>query len=192
MTYPLPSPGASFGRAFTRATPKGSFAITTRVTPRRRAHLVVETVAAWQFGRFDGLRASTRCDRRLISVDIHKEVPDEIELCDDCALKDFPGVASVYRFFDRSGRLLYVGCTKNLITRLRGHGFGERPSPWWPLVSNWTYEPFGDHAEALAAEARAIVSEHPLFNTDLTDRAKLPGRRRAANLHLLAAHAGAA
>lgn len=176
---------------WTHVTARGAFVISTRPIAGRRAHLGDEVIAVWLKGRLERFAATTRCRRGLTGVAVYKEVPDDIELCDDCVLADYaPGI--VYRIYDGEGRLLYVGCSKDPAARLRAHcGRSKNPTPWWRLVDRWTLEEFESHEDALAAEARAIVAERPLFNLDLTDRAKLPGRRRSANLHLIgeAAHA---
>lgn len=126
-----------------------------------------------------------------MSARVCTEVPDGIELCDECVLADFVE-AVVYRVYDAEGRLLYVGCTKDPVTRLRSHfGQARTPTPWWRLSANYSIEAFNSHKAALAAEARAIVAEHPMFNVDLTDRAKHPARRRKANLHLVGSEVSA-
>ena len=168
-----------------RTTPRGAFLIATRPIKSRRAHLATETVSLWKRGAFRRLIGVSSCGTVLSSAEIHVEVPDGIELCDDCVLVDYPAPVSVYRLYDSFGCVLYIGCTTNLLSRLRSHAAGQRPSRWWPEVARWTFELFDSLEEGLQAEARAIVAERPLHNTDLTDRARHPRRRRAANLHLV-------
>ena len=165
----------------------GPFVITTRGTVGRRGHLPLRAArVTWTTHRRAGVMAEARCGSTLTDAAFHMELPDEVELCDYCALVDFiPAV--VYRLYDRDGALLYVGSTQDLPNRLRGHLYGSPAKPYQALIDHWTYEPFGSHDEALTAEARAIIAEQPLFNIDLTDRAKHPGRRREANLHLVGA-----
>lgn len=69
--------------------------------------------------------------------------------------------AEVYRAFDGSGRLLYVGCSGDADTRLRYH---EGHAPWWVFHESIERTPFDDYDEALAAEAEAIATEHPRWN----------------------------
>lgn len=173
------------GRTVLRAKPRGSFLITTRPIQARRAHLVAETMTVWNSGAFVDLMGSARCGRILASAAVHFEVPDDVELCDDCALAGFPGAACVYRFYDSAGQVLYIGCTINLAARILGHAKSQQSSAWWPLADHWTYEAYDDHGEALRAEARAIVAEQPLYNRDLTDRAHRHGRKRSRYIHLL-------
>lgn len=68
---------------------------------------------------------------------------------------------SLYRFFDSSGVLLYVGITCNLPGRMRNHG---RKKPWWHDVTLVTVEHFSDKFAAAAAEKIAITNESPLHN----------------------------
>ena len=67
----------------------------------------------------------------------------------------------VYRCFAGDGRLLYIGFTAQLGTRMAGH---KRSSPWWPEVAKVTRQEFTSEPAALAAERLAIQSEHPAYN----------------------------
>lgn len=69
--------------------------------------------------------------------------------------------AAVYRLFDASGALLYVGKADKPETRWADH---ERQADWWPAVASKTVEWFESHDEALAAEREAIASEQPVHN----------------------------
>lgn len=68
---------------------------------------------------------------------------------------------ALYRFFDRTDVLLYVGITMDLGARLKKH---RRDKPWWLDIDHITIEHFSSRAEALAAEAEAIRMEGPLHN----------------------------
>lgn len=68
---------------------------------------------------------------------------------------------ALYRFFDRTDALLYVGITMDLGARLKSH---RREKPWWLDIHHITVEHFATRAEALAAEAKAIRAEGPLHN----------------------------
>lgn len=172
------------GRTITRTTAKGSFAVATREMPGRRVHLIARAASIWAFGQFDGFMATTRCARRLVSVSIHSEAPDQFELCDDCALADFSGHC-VYHLFDRADALLYIGCTGNLWGRVASHAGS---SAFWPLVARITHESFPDRPSALAAEKQAIAANQPPFNLEHTDRAQRRGsHRRLARQRLVAA-----
>lgn len=73
-----------------------------------------------------------------------------------------PSVATtVYRFFDASDRLLYVGVTHRARQRIADHAADK---DWWADVVRATFEHFPSRHEALKAEARAISLEDPLHN----------------------------
>ena len=67
----------------------------------------------------------------------------------------------VYRVFDAADRLLYVGCSVDVESRLRYH---EQHSFWWIFRSRVETEEFPSRAEAAEAEVAAIGSEHPRWN----------------------------
>jgi len=67
----------------------------------------------------------------------------------------------VYRYFDADGGLLYIGVAFDVLKRAEGH---RRHAEWWPLAATYTEELFPTRTAALAAEAEAIRTEHPLFN----------------------------
>ncbi|WP_250029677.1 GIY-YIG nuclease family protein [Paractinoplanes maris] len=91
------------------------------------------------------------------------EPPEHLELCDDCVLSGMEQ-PSVYRFFDAADRLLYVGCTSNIIRRFMQHSSPLSPSlAWWPVQRRHVIETFGSMPEAFAAEDRIIDTELPLF-----------------------------
>lgn len=69
--------------------------------------------------------------------------------------------ASVYRFYDASGSLLYVGMTEGFEARLSVH---KSASPWWPRVTHTTLERFETRHDAAHSERRAILLEKPEFN----------------------------
>lgn len=69
--------------------------------------------------------------------------------------------AHVYRAFDASGRLLYVGCSVEVENRLRQHSTNAQ---WWLFHDRITTEEFPTKAEGLEAEALAILTEHPRWN----------------------------
>lgn len=68
--------------------------------------------------------------------------------------------ASVYRFFDSDGTLLYVGATKCGPRRFSAHEKRE----WWPDVALIEIEHFDSREEALAHESEWIRSRDPKFN----------------------------
>ncbi len=70
-------------------------------------------------------------------------------------------MTSLYRHFDRNGRLLYVGISKNAVARLGGH---KRNASWYPDIRNVTIANYPSRDAALRAEARAIRTENPIHN----------------------------
>jgi|SRR5882724_10156737 len=69
-------------------------------------------------------------------------------------------ICQLYRHFDESGILLYVGISLNSIYRLSQH----KASPWFTLIRRIEIENFPNREDALAEEARAIVLETPRYN----------------------------
>lgn len=72
--------------------------------------------------------------------------------------------AAVYRLYDRDGDLLYVGCTVRPVVRLRAH---QRRQPWWGEVGGSEVMWFPSIELASRAEAEAVRSERPVYNTGL-------------------------
>jgi hypothetical protein len=79
---------------------------------------------------------------------------------------------AVYRYFDATGCLLYVGASHDPDGR---HEYHQRFQPWWPDVdpSRTRVEWFPTRQKALSTEALAIRTENPLHNS-----AGVPGVRR--------------
>lgn len=78
---------------------------------------------------------------------------------------------ALYRFFDATGRLLYIGATVDVIQRIEQH---EKTAAWWPEVDERQIERFDSIGEARLAEAHAIHSERPIYNKIL----QRDGRRK--------------
>jgi hypothetical protein len=70
---------------------------------------------------------------------------------------------SLYRHFDASGRLLYVGVSTNSIRRLKQH----QRSHWFLDIARVEIEHFTNRKKAETEEARAIATEKPLHNVVL-------------------------
>jgi predicted GIY-YIG superfamily endonuclease len=68
---------------------------------------------------------------------------------------------ALYRFFDASDVLLYVGITVDIGPRFKKHGSDK---PWWGSVDRIEIEHFATRGDASAAERKAIKEEHPLHN----------------------------
>jgi hypothetical protein len=72
----------------------------------------------------------------------------------------------LYRLYRSDGRLLYVGMTKNLTTRIEKHA---RDQPWWAEVADCRVEFYSDRETLLAAETTAITTELPAYNYNYAD-----------------------
>lgn len=72
----------------------------------------------------------------------------------------FADMCALYRFYDESGRLLYVGMTGNLPQRIADHEVKR----WYTLVAEIKIEWFPHKAAARLAERRAISGERPRYN----------------------------
>ena len=86
---------------------------------------------------------------------------------------------TLYRMFDGSGQLLYVGVTATVrgATRFGEHAKGKW---WWPDVKALTVEHYMTREAAESAERRAIQSEAPLHNIVHNSRPCLVGRSAPA------------
>lgn len=67
----------------------------------------------------------------------------------------------VYRAYAEDGALLYVGCTVDLLPRMRSH---QRHAEWWHLVHHFVITGYPSKHEALRVERRAINTEGPAYN----------------------------
>lgn len=68
---------------------------------------------------------------------------------------------ALYRFYGETGQLLYAGISNDPGRRFGQHGATKS---WWPTVRGITLEWYSSRRDALAAEARVIEVERPLFN----------------------------
>lgn len=67
----------------------------------------------------------------------------------------------LYRFFNATGQLLYVGITMNPPQRFKAH---QNDKHWWSEVVGITVERYVSREELAAAERRAIRVERPQHN----------------------------
>lgn len=81
---------------------------------------------------------------------------------------------ALYRLWDKSGGLLYVGCSTQPLSRMKSH---EGIKPWATAVSAATLEWFPDKTAALVAEKEAIASELPEWNVHHRPNPKHSGGR---------------
>jgi predicted GIY-YIG superfamily endonuclease len=82
---------------------------------------------------------------------------------------------ALYRFYDASDALLYVGITGELKTRFAQHAADKR---WWAKVARKTVEWHPTRQAASLAELAAIRTEHPAYNVAGAPTAKR--KRRGA------------
>lgn len=67
----------------------------------------------------------------------------------------------LYRFFSKTGQLLYVGITMNPPERFKAH---RQEKAWWGQVAGITCESYDNRSDLMAAERRAIQVERPKHN----------------------------
>lgn len=84
------------------------------------------------------------------------------------------GGTDLYRFYDSSGRLLYVGISFHAVARASQH---RREKNWWPQVARMDVEHLPTRSAAVAAELHAIRTEHPAHNV-IGARPRQPECRR--------------
>lgn len=68
---------------------------------------------------------------------------------------------SLYRFYDASGALIYIGISNSIPRRLGEH---DDRKPWFAEAVRCTFEHYPSRARALAAEKKAIKAERPKYN----------------------------
>lgn len=91
-------------------------------------------------------------------------------------------MAELYRHFDSSGKLLYVGVSKSALIRLGQH---QEHAHWFGNISQVTIEKHPSREAALEAERLAIQSENPLCNVQhRSPSAHTVRKRQAASLEL--------
>lgn len=78
----------------------------------------------------------------------------------------------LYRHFDATGRLIYVGIAFDEHQRRKDHG---RLADWFELSESVTHEFYDGRESAEEAERRAIADELPIFNVAQRD---VEGRER--------------
>ena len=84
---------------------------------------------------------------------------------------------ALYRMFDRDGALLYIGISDRFGRRWSEHAAKQF---WWPDVQRQTVDWYDSRSEAADAEAAAICSEQPRFNTVHLKNGRRGPKARAA------------
>lgn len=80
----------------------------------------------------------------------------------------------VYRAYDSTGHLLYVGCTMDLKRRRGEH---RSWSKWWPLAVRFRLSGPYNYTTGRALEREAIKTEHPLWNHNEPRRFRIRAMR---------------
>ena len=80
-------------------------------------------------------------------------------MCDELDITNMN--TQLYRHFDKTNTLLYVGISLSTFARLSQH---KDHSPWFKQVTRVEIEHFETREEAMAAERKAIKAESPKFN----------------------------
>lgn len=84
----------------------------------------------------------------------------------------------VYRCYAADGALLYIGCTNNPISRIRGH---RKDQPWGDQIAYVRYTVFPDRRKALDVERGAIWNENPRYNIRRVSPTYTPQKQRRVN-----------
>jgi hypothetical protein len=106
------------------------------------------------------------------------------------SLRTIPHAPGIYKFFDRKGRLLYVGKSRDLHRRLQSYFQPQRQrSPRVTRIISrlyrMEYEITGSELEALLHEARAIMRDQPEVNTQRLIRGRKPYREKLRSILIL-------
>lgn len=136
-----------------------------------RFHLVDDAYVGWFGDHAPRHVAQTKCQQTFWAFTTSLAEPAHLELCDVCALADYHQ-PTVYRFYDVEDRLLYVGCTLDVIERFQYHARPSRQARWWPLRARYSLTTYASEVEAYAAERTAIAEELPLYNRTGVPRSK--------------------
>lgn len=86
----------------------------------------------------------------------------------------------LYRHFDASGALLYVGISLSAFSRLAQH---REHSHWFSKIEKVTIEHFSTRVAAIEAERKAIFDEKPLHN--IRHKSRLEEEKMAATRYEL-------
>lgn len=130
----------------------------TRYGAARRAGLVHAFAAAASVLRGSSLHYGARwlCGGQTHDAVLIAQPSPEDRMCPICS----EAGPVVYRYFDTSGRLLYVGSTVNLAGRRKHHARAD----WWSDVHRESVTRCRTRGEAAAAELHAIHGERPIHN----------------------------
>ena len=79
----------------------------------------------------------------------------------------------LYRLYDHTEQLLYIGITTHLPSRIGQH---KRTKKWWPEVRDITIEHHATRQQAEQHERDAIKNENPKYNVTGKGGLRLPRR----------------
>ncbi|WP_052506275.1 GIY-YIG nuclease family protein [Mycolicibacterium llatzerense] len=82
----------------------------------------------------------------------------------------------LYRFFDDSDRLLYVGITNDPEKRFTSH---RNDKPWWRYVTTIKLQRFETRGQLASAELAAITTEKPKYNVANAGAEHTPTKTKA-------------
>src|SRR3989344_9008814 len=90
------------------------------------------------------------------------------------ALKSIPREPGVYQYYDRNGKLLYIGKAKNLRSRVssywsKGNELGPAKQQMVSAIAKVDFIVVNNEKEALLLEAGLIKKKKPPYNMDLKD-----------------------
>jgi len=102
--------------------------------------------------------AQAGCDLAIVEDERARAVTKYAEF----AAQGIAPQAFLYRHFEHTGDLIYVGITADIPQRLVDH---SRRSGWSSQICFTVIEPFASREQALAAEHDAIRTEWPRYNT---------------------------
>lgn len=77
-------------------------------------------------------------------------------------MPESPERTALYRYFDATNELLYIGISIDPDGRLRAHR--DNHEPWVPVIASRTVEWLDSRPLALKAEEEAIKAERPRYN----------------------------
>ena len=85
----------------------------------------------------------------------------------------------VYRMFDSAGRLLYIGCTKDIVRRVRSHRSDNRH--FFHRIYRISQQGPYPRGRALEIERRLIEELRPDFNSTADRRRRMAEKKRWTN-----------
>lgn len=124
--------------------------------------LIKECPMTWRWGDGDGGAIINAIFRASEEAGLRKEPQPHNHRC-NCGNHDESGEEGqiLYRFYNRSGELLYIGITDNPFARWARH---SKDKTWFPEVARFETDWFPDRPSVIAAERHAITTEKPKYN----------------------------